>query len=332
MQRIPVYFLYARGHRARGSVAMRALQLARFANTLLSEDYAPVTVPMPRKGRGEQVEAVRHMRDAVIVLTKASIQHLDPEAFAHLKAHNLAIFADWIDKAPRSPYLDEIDVHIASSVAQERFLRDRFPERPVRYVTHHSDPRISGIEPGSVTAARAVYVGRPDNVTAPPEIVSEITWLDAQTSAEFEAILHRLPDFNLHLAVRAETDEAPGIFKPFTKGFTAAACRSNILVQRQAHDALAYLGEDYPYLLTDREPETVVEGFRHARDSFGGPDWQRGLEIMEDVRQRSSPGYVTGQFGAILGEVTGRPTRLSPLPEAPPADWPDAPDTAMQDI
>ncbi|MCV2881996.1 hypothetical protein [Actibacterium sp. XHP0104] len=310
---IPVVFLYARGHATRGSVVMRCFQFAEMAQTLLGQDYSFRTIALPRKGTGGHLEAVQGINGAVVVLVKALIQHLDPEAMDHLKAHNRAILADWIDKALRSPHTDQIDIHIASSRAQEQALRNRFPQAEIRHVTHHADPRLMGQSFGALADLRCCYLGRRENAPELPGAEGRIDWLDAQTSQGFEDLLGRLPNYNLHLAARAEPAD-PRIHKPFTKGFTAALCRSNILVPRDVPDAVHYLGADYPFLLDDDRPETVMQGLSRAAEAFGSPEWHRGLAVMAQIMRLSSPSHVMGEFGAILSEITGLPLRQNMAP------------------
>jgi hypothetical protein len=89
-------------------------------------------------------------------------------------------------------------------------------------------------------------------------------------------------------------------FKPFLKGFTAAHCRSNIIVPRSEGDAIYYLTSDYPYLLEDESLNSVSYMIARVRASFGSDEWRRGLEIMDSVRRRSSPDQVAGELEALI--------------------------------
>ncbi|MEL6960946.1 MAG: hypothetical protein AAGL89_18580, partial [Pseudomonadota bacterium] len=296
----PVYILFADGHRTRGSVIMRGLQLAALGNDYLMPDYAFRTQALPKKRTGTQLPYVLGLRDGVVILQKAAAEHIDAEAFDYLKANNIAVAADWIDKDPKSPHLDRLDFHIASSWAQWADLRARFPEAAIRHITHHADPRLRGSVPSPTFAT--LYLGHAGNAKLPRD--REITVVDIRTEQDFTDSLSLMGQFPFHYAVRDETPR-PGIFKPFTKGFTAAACDANILVQRGAHDAVAYLGDDYPFLIDDASPRAIRAGLDLARETYGGPIWQGALDVMAQVHDRSRPKAVAHEMAGILAEVVG---------------------------
>lgn len=297
-----VYFLYAGGHKDRGSVVMRCLQLSQMATQHLSDAYTFHTIAMPQKKRGLQINAVADITSSIIILQKALIEHLDADAFAALKSNNIAVLADWVDKPVKSAYLDEIDVHLASSRMQEAELNAQLPGKTVRYLTHHADPRLTGVSYDDNGTFAAIYLGHKGNTVIPGKLRDLVDVHDVQDSEAFEATLSKLPQFGLHYGVRKE-HATEGVFKPFTKGFTAAACGANILIQRDAHDALHYLGEDYPYLIDDATPKSINAGFFRARDDFGGPEWRRALDRMAQVADQSSPAQVAADLGCILDEV-----------------------------
>ena len=118
----------------------------------------------------------------------------------------------------------------------------------------------------------------------------------------FEAALAELPNYNLHYAVRRTTRNRHAS-KPFTKGFTAAALRANILVDAGTDDALHYLGADYPFLIPSNSVDDIAAGVVHVTDAFGTAEWQRGLEVMEYVRHVSSPRHVVGELTQVLRDV-----------------------------
>jgi hypothetical protein len=63
-------------------------------------------------------------------------------------------------------------------------------------------------------------------------------------------------------------------------------------------DARYYLGSDYPYILKDETLNSVLEMIDYAKASFGGAEWQRGLEIMKSVRQRCEPAQIESEIRA----------------------------------
>jgi hypothetical protein len=89
-------------------------------------------------------------------------------------------------------------------------------------------------------------------------------------------------------------------YKPFTKGFNAAASHANILVNRQVPDAVAFLGDDYPFLIDDLSKDAVQGGFDTARAAFGTPLWDRALAQVARMHARVTPREITRQLDAIL--------------------------------
>jgi hypothetical protein len=90
--------------------------------------------------------------------------------------------------------------------------------------------------------------------------------------------------YNCHLSLRE-----PGrdfLYKPNCKVSTAAACGANLVTTRD-ESAVELLGEDYPYY-GDPTPEGLLAVIDHARATFGGAEWKRGLERMREIKERTS--------------------------------------------
>ena len=107
----------------------------------------------------------------------------------------------------------------------------------------------------------------------------------------------------MHYAVRGPTARPAvenRIAKPFTKGFNAAAVGANVLVNRQVDDAEFYLGNDYPFLINGLDQNSLREGVEKAQDLYRSPDWQRGLDIMKDVRERCSARAIAQELDDVL--------------------------------
>lgn len=304
MQR-SVVFLYLEPHRYRGAVLMRCHQLAEICTAHLGDAYDFTVRALPARKDGDQRAAVADIRDAVVILSKSAIAHITRPCFDLLKRNNVAICADWIDRNLRAPILPEIDLHIAASHAFAAHARRALPEAPVMHVTHHADLRLHGLRFPSAQRLAPLYLGHPDNLADIPDLQGWATVVTAKRDSQFSAFLPRLPEFNLHLNIRPAMQVGAEIIKPLTKAFTAALCRSNLIVQRDVHDVESYLGPDYPYLLADSRPETVRDMMRFVRESFGGPIWQRGLDQMAEVADRSSPRHIASEMQAVLTTITG---------------------------
>ena len=69
-------------------------------------------------------------------------------------------------------------------------------------------------------------------------------------------------------------------------------------------DARYYLGSDYPYILTDSTLDSVLQMIDYAKESFGGAEWRRGLDVMESVRQRCSATQIESEIRALLARCS----------------------------
>ena len=78
-------------------------------------------------------------------------------------------------------------------------------------------------------------------------------------------------------------------FKPFLKGFVAARCQANIIIQQDSGDALYCLSRDSPFLLRkDPTEDDILERLGHAHTNFGNAVYNEGLDIMREIKSRSS--------------------------------------------
>jgi len=156
---------------------------------------------------------------------------------------------------------------------------------------------LSGIK-GPDDRCRIGYFGEIANARYVNELQDTINFCLVDTATANATWIPKLRECNVHYALR-KARRIDG-FKPFLKGFTAASCRSNIIVPRDESDARDYLGSDYPFILKDESLNAVLEMIEHAKSSFAGAEWRRGLEIMESVRQRCDPTQIASQLKALL--------------------------------
>jgi hypothetical protein len=91
------------------------------------------------------------------------------------------------------------------------------------------------------------------------------------------------------------------VFKPFTKGFTAAHCLSPILTERSESDAQFYLPDDYPFFLPGGSWNEVRDAMMRIRGEFGGKSWRYAVDVMRDVRDKSSADHIANEFKTMLG-------------------------------
>lgn len=105
--------------------------------------------------------------------------------------------------------------------------------------------------------------------------------------------------FNLHYSIK--NPGADFFFKPTTKISTAAACMANILATNDP-GTMELLPSEYPYLINkdNPTPTDVYEKLNHAYDTFGKEDWFLGLEMMNEVKEKTSIDTIISQYQELL--------------------------------
>lgn len=289
---VRVGWVYVDCARAVASTIMRGYQLSEIARKSLGEDaqvrYLNDTEAQAQSG-------------TTLFLTKGYLQRATPSDLAALKERGNILCADYVDDPARGDLNELIDVYIASSISQFINYSKRFPDRVVHHITHHVDPRLGRIR-GQTDNCRFGYFGVLGNTRYRSELNGIVDFVPTNTNVADSDWILRLGDYNVHYGVRSPLEA--DVFKPFLKGFTAAHCHSNLLVTKREGDARYYLGSEYPYILQDNSLASVSEMLRYIEETFGGPEWLRGLEIMKSVRQRTVPLQIAGEIKELLARIS----------------------------
>lgn len=276
LRRRRVYFVYAEEHKHAGSTIMRGTQLATIAKHSLGFDTHVRVAPL-----------TDDFRNGMLFLTKGALKAASDERLASLKEHGNRLYFDVVDEHPPPTTNSFADVLVCASITAFADLSREFPHVEAALLNHHVDPRVQGLAFTERNKFRAGYFGETVNALLTPRIEEAVDVTPIDTSREDSAWIKRLPDYSAHYAVRRtrELDR----HKPFLKGFTAAHCNANILIQRSETEAVTWLGDDYPYLIDDPVTEShVLEALEQARDSYGSKQWLAGLDTMAGIRDRTS--------------------------------------------
>lgn len=307
-----VVFLHRAGHIRTGAKIMRCDQLSEMARARLGDRFTFTVQPLPRpKQERKQMKLAQALEGAIVIFLKRADLVLTAEAFAALKTRARALCIDYVDGDHRAPPPGPIDVAIAASLAGRDYLEDRVlgadwpaPQPALRLLHHHPDPRIPPRRQEQETRLRLAYFGARDNTVIPPNSAVDVACPTYDPATLGQEFFGAMAEANMHYAVRPGQKRGSRLeFKPFTKGFNAAAAGAAVLVNRQENDAEALLGEDYPFLLPDSSHETIAAGIERAHASFGGADWALALELMEPLRRISSPDAVVEALASIVGEL-----------------------------
>lgn len=298
-----VIFLYLAPHRHRGSVVLRCHQLAEIGRRHLGARYAFEVreVPAPRDGPVEPVLA--EIRGAIVVVSKSAISQLGPGQVEALAAANVAVLADWIDRAVDPAHLAGFALHLGASRAAVRATEAAAPGARARLLTHHADLRLHEIAFGEVAGTEALYLGHPDHFPGGPRLRERVRLAVAKRDAQFRALLPELPRYNVHVAARRPGSADLQGVKPPTKVLTAAVCGATVVVERDAPDVAEHLGEDYPYLVARSGTGPVLRMLDRVAESRDGREWRLAQDRMQDLAARTAPAEVARELGAILAEV-----------------------------
>jgi hypothetical protein len=251
-------------------------------------------------------------RPAVFILTKDMGYNLTREQIERLKRRAIAVGIDHKDGDLSRIDLAPFDFHISASLSGLRALEQALADRPALaargvfagLLLQGPDTRLDALTPSSTGGFAPVYLGLPENAEIPRGILAEIATFTVLYNRDMLEVIRRLGAYNFHFGVRP--DPGPALlrsYKPFTKGLTAAACRANILANRQVDDAVDVLTEDYPYLVASNAHADIEEGYRKAREEFGGPEWRRGLDILRAALDCVSGPATAAQFVHIVTQA-----------------------------
>lgn len=284
-----ITFLYSEAHAGTGSTVLRGQQLSGLVKNHYGED------------REVHYSSDPDISNQIIVLTKGFLKTTTAEQLHGLGQRNLLI-ADFVDEPPMPALINEIDVLMGSSLLGYKSYMSQFPNVPAFHVTHHVDTRIPHCAEAATDSFRSGYFGELVNTIRDPEIEKLVSFNLVDTSKQTHAWIDELAHYNFHYAFR-RTRGIDGA-KPFLKGFVAAHCGANMMIQESAGDAPFYLGSDYPYLMDkDASIEDIVAALQSAHDNVGGAEWRYGREIMRDVAARSSLTYVMGEFNDMISAL-----------------------------
>lgn len=241
-------------------------------------------------------------RRADLFLTKGALKSVSNATLAEWRRNGNRLFADPVDESLADEIVDAVDVVVAASRTAFDNYRERWPTAQIAIVDHHVDPRVRSVMGSphpSLDSPRFGYFGESINTIRSRKIARKVEFVQVSTSHADSAWIKRLPEFNVHYAIRRkrELDQ----HKPFLKGFTAAACRSVILIQDDQIEAHRWLPEDYPFWL--RGPVTepaILDAIENIQSSYASESWILALQAMRAVEERTSPRAIGAQLVTLF--------------------------------
>lgn len=290
-KRRPLVFVYREAD-VQTATMMRGEQLSGIARRALKD---------ARDVRYLEAAETIDLQGSVAVLTRSFLKRAKATELGDLRSRDNIVCVDNVDHHADAKLHECVDVYIAASLGQYLHYLKTISDREIRLVTHHADVAIDDAAVPT-DRARIGYFGELVNARHIAELADAVDFVQTSNVAVTDrGWLEKLPQYNVHYAVRQE--RRGDVFKPFTKGFTAARCGANIIVPLNEGDARHYLTADYPFILADNKIATVREAIAYVSDCFGGREWERGLDIMASVRERSSPVHIAGEISALLAAI-----------------------------
>jgi hypothetical protein len=282
--------MYSEQFRYSGSTIMRGQQLSEIAKSHLSNRSV------------YYASSESNPKSSLLFLTKGVLKTMSAEGLESFKDRKNRLFFDPVDEAIPEHALRFADVVVAASKTAFDAYSKLYPSKKVVLINHHVDPRVRAMASKikkTPKGLRTGYFGELVNTIITPAIEKEVDFILVDTSKQDDKWLDELSDYNFHYAIRytRELDD----YKPFLKGFTAAYCNANILIQESQKEAVAWLGEDYPFLL--KEPLTegdILSALENARDNYGKADWKRGLRVMDDIREKISDKVIGEELSRLF--------------------------------
>jgi hypothetical protein len=287
-----VIFVYDDELRYAGSTVMRGEQLSKIAKLALGGSTNVY-----------YLSSKNEFKRSTLFLTKWALKKISHESLARLKKKGNKLIFDPVDSAIDTEQVRYADVIVAASRTAFEDYQKEFPLKRIALVDHHVDPRLKQLDwSNRPTKFSAGYFGETVNTIASGNINKMVDFFQVDTSKQTNDWLEHLPDYSMHYAIRQirKNDN----HKPFLKGFTAAFCGANILIQDTQKEALLWLGKDYPYLLHGEVDEkTIIGALERAKEGYGSDKWTRGLDVMRDIKEQTTDSIIGKQFADLIAGI-----------------------------
>lgn len=295
LRRTPVTFLFSQDHPNEGGTLTRAKALSALVASNFPDRYDVSCVGDPSA-----------VRDQVVIVNQRAIWDNSVQVLSDLRKRNIAVIGDWMDAPVEKEKAELFDAHMAFSFTQMLGLNEAYPGIPAYHVTHHVNADIPRCPPPT-DRLRTAYFGSLRNTTLPSSLSAAVSLINVWSKTETRWV-DRFQHYNCHWIVRAAPvaeghKRRYGGWKPFIKGFTAAACGAVVIVTRDDINAAHYLGDDYPFYADSLAATDLEMAWAKVASAFAGSDWRMAQDIMRQVAARSSDSQVCSEFKVMLDEV-----------------------------
>jgi len=285
-----VIFIYRSRRKNNASTIMRAFQLQK----ILNEEGGLNTEIIDES-------FIKNIKESVCILNKSFLIDASSKEFEELISQGNTLCLDYIDSRETLFQVNYCHCLIASSIKQFKFYQERYKNKLTHLITHHVDPRLTKTEK-KFKNLRIGYFGEEKNGLYIDQLKELIypCYISTKKMSE-ENWFHEIQNYNGHYIARKINGN--NIYKPFLKGFTAAFLNANVIVGLDEGDSTFYLGKDYPYLIKDKSIDGVTKMIKFMQKTFNSRVWFDGLEIMREVKSKSSNKQIIKEFKLMLNSI-----------------------------
>lgn len=232
--------------------------------------------------------------------TVVFVKEADPDLVIKASTDGARIIYDPIDQFAYKERLGWkhwyyfVDTVICYSEEMEKLALGWFKKTVI--IPHQWDARLTDTAP--VDRFRPGYIGRTFNCQ------HAILGSGIGVISEPSDMLQWASSFNCHVSIR-EPDSLEAKCKPATKVATAAAVGAVIITSKDSATR-ALLPDSYPYWC--ESVSAFPDVLDKAKAEFNGPEWNKALEMMDDVKDKTSLETVARKYNdlhtpQIHGEV-----------------------------
>ena len=281
----PLIFVYDAGSKNSGSTAMRIFQLSQIAKS----------AGIISKIVSNEID-FNGISEAILLFSKnCGKWALENQALIKRIRNRNMLCYDPLDIFLEEKTLFYFDCILASSLTQYFYLSNYFPR--IHPILHHYDLFL---KPQNFEKTKTIgYFGETINMLTPKSRhlsnmidIHHIDTTDQRKNSDWRS---EAVKYDFHYTSR-NSRPIDG-YKPFTKGFNAAASNSIVVLHRpkkNSEEALL-LGPDYPFYIeknTDLSSPEAVTDFLYQDDSRR----KHAMDIMRYLKELSSPEAISDQL------------------------------------
>ncbi len=292
-QKTKIIFLYRSNRKDNASTIMRVFQLQKI---LKVEGNINIEII--------DEKFLNHIKESICIINKSFLIDASANEFEILNKNRNILCLDYIDSKEKLFQIKYSHCLIASSIKQFNFYRKKYKNYLIHLITHHVDPRFQNFKRNN-NFLKIGYFGERKNGLNIEYLHNFVKTHYISTNNQFNtAWIKEISSFNAHYIARSRINK--NIFKPFLKGFTAAHFSSNVICCKYDGDSLEYLTKNYPYFLKDYSVKGIIQTIEYMQFTYKSNIWLEGLEIMKNVKQRSSNKYIIKEFKSLLNLISNQ--------------------------